>query len=635
MKAKDDPAGPLRLKARRYVVADAVGLAFRCAPMASFLYAALGLAAGAVAPLQAVAAGLFIDAATAAALGRGGVDAAILALAAVGGAIAFIWLERPVRGLAELGIVMGLRARWRTALALKRSRLAYRLVEDSAALDLARRIAEDPETGRLLGAYRHIVEMAAFVVKVGGLLAILASIVWWGCPVLLLVSSLALVTGVRGGKRHYDAEREATGHERRAEYLSGLLLGRETAAERDLFGFSGRVATLWRASFERALAIRTAARLRWFVSAYAGNIVSQLSWIAAMAVLLPSVGSGSTSPGTFIALTQAFANLDIVWGFMETVHGIAADAEFFKDLGAFLALEESPRESLRLETLASNAAPHAAAPHAAAGASFAESPVGVAAIRDEAGPPPFELRSIELRDIEFSYPGSSSPVLRGTSCRFEPGRLYAVVGANGAGKTTLIRLLGGLYPADGGSILVNGEDIAALSREELSRVFSIVHQDFARYQLSLRDNILLGRPDDLLEAAVREAGLRPLVASLPRGLDTHIGRLEDGGVELSGGEWQRVAMARALAAPSAVRILDEPTASLDPVAESRLYEDFGRVTRGGTTVLVTHRLGAARLADRILVLEDGRIAESGSHEELMEAGGLYGRMYESQRSWYA
>jgi ATP-binding cassette subfamily B protein len=611
-------AAPLNLAARRYSVLDSVGTAFRCAPLSTSLYTFLALAAGAVAPAQALLVARFIDATIAVAEGQGGLREAVLGLAGVSCAIAFLWLERTARGLAELGMIQGLRSRFRTALARKRARLAYRVTEDEASLDLVRRVASDPETGGILDSFRHLVELAAFVVKVGGLLVILSSIVWWGGPILLLVSSMTLATGIRGGKRQYEAEREASGHERRSDYLSSLLLGREAAAERDLFGFSERVASMWRASFGKALAIRTKVRIHWFLSAYAGNIVSQLSWITAMAVLLPSVGSGRASPGSFIALTQAFANLDIVWGFMETVHGISADAEYFKDLGEFAALEESPMEAI------------AQAAWLPMDSSIADGD------GDEKAPPRAPtLRSIVLDGVEFAYPGAEEPVLRGLSCVFEPGRLYAVVGANGAGKTTLIRLLAGLYEPDRGGILVNGREVGELSREELAGFFSIVHQDFARYQLSLRDNITLGRPEGGLGAAVEKAGLTALVSRLSGRLDTHIGRLEDGGVELSGGEWQRVAMARALAAHSAVRILDEPTASLDPVAESRLYKDFGRITRGETTILVTHRLGAARLADTILVLEGGIIAESGNHGELMGAGGLYARMYESQRSWYA
>jgi ATP-binding cassette subfamily B protein len=173
-------------------------------------------------------------------------------------------------------------------------------------------------------------------------------------------------------------------------------------------------------------------------------------------------------------------------------------------------------------------------------------------------------------------------------------------------------------------------------------VFAAVFQDFAKYQISLADNIALGDANGLLgnadeariKTAVETIGLSGAVEKLSRGIHTNLGKIKDDGVDLSGGEWQRIAMARSIVSPAPVKILDEPTAALDPIAEARLYEKFEEISRGATTIFISHRLGSTKLADTIFVLEGGRIAEAGSYTELMEKRGIYAQMFESQRSWY-
>jgi ATP-binding cassette subfamily B protein len=237
--------------------------------------------------------------------------------------------------------------------------------------------------------------------------------------------------------------------------------------------------------------------------------------------------------------------------------------------------------------------------------------------------------------------------LRDLSLCLEGSRHYAVAGINGAGKTTLTKLLTGLYGEYEGEILLNGKNLREYSQGELKGIFAVVYQDFARYFISVAENIALGdqsggtENDETgssgtarREAVLRQIGLEDAVRELPRGADTDLGKIREGGSDLSGGQWQRLAIARALYRPSAVYILDEPTAALDPVAESEVYGMFGTISAGKPTIFITHRLGAARLADEIVVIDQGRVAEQGSHEALMEQGGIYAGMFESQRSWY-
>ena len=218
------------------------------------------------------------------------------------------------------------------------------------------------------------------------------------------------------------------------------------------------------------------------------------------------------------------------------------------------------------------------------------------------------------------------------------GKHYAFVGVNGAGKTTITKLLTGMYDDFEGKILIDGKSIREFTTSELKGLFSVVYQDFAKYYISLKENIGLGNvhgvSDEEITEALESIGLAELVEELPNGLDTPLGKIKEGSVDISGGQWQRIAIARTIANKAPVHILDEPTAALDPIAESNIYSIFSKISRGKWTIFITHRLSAARLADEIFVIADGRVCEKGSHSELMEKQGVYAEMFEAQRSWY-
>jgi len=213
----------------------------------------------------------------------------------------------------------------------------------------------------------------------------------------------------------------------------------------------------------------------------------------------------------------------------------------------------------------------------------------------------------------------------------------ALIGENGQGKTTIVKLLTRLYDPSEGRILLDGVDLREYSVEDLHREIGVIFQDFVRYEMTARQNIAAGQLD-APEAAIREAAGKSLadqvVGCLPYGFSQLLGRRFDGGVDLSGGEWQRIALARAYLRNAQILILDEPTASLDARSEYEVFQRFSELTLGKMALLISHRFSTVRMADRILVLEDGRIAEEGSHSRLMELGGLYASLFELQASSY-
>lgn len=242
--------------------------------------------------------------------------------------------------------------------------------------------------------------------------------------------------------------------------------------------------------------------------------------------------------------------------------------------------------------------------------------------------------SLEFRDVSFRYPGAEDYVLRHVSFVIKAGKKYAFVGANGAGKTTIIKLVSGLYQDYEGKILVNGRDL----KEHGTQFMAAVFQDYARYPLSLKDNIAIIKNGRVSEGEIRkvieDVELEDVAARLKDGIDTGLGKYGEDSQDLSGGEWQKVAMARCLLSDAPLKILDEPTAAMDPVYETMIYQKFRQISQDKTVMLISHRLSSVKMSDIIFVLDSGRIAEEGSHRQLMERKGLYQAMYAEQSKWY-
>lgn len=246
---------------------------------------------------------------------------------------------------------------------------------------------------------------------------------------------------------------------------------------------------------------------------------------------------------------------------------------------------------------------------------------------------------IEFDNVSFAYPNTEKKILEGMSFRIRHGEKVSIVGENGQGKSTVIKLLLGLFKPDSGEIRIGGKPLDCYSRFVREHLFGAVFQDFGKYCITLGENVGIGDPEKLhdreaLAKAMDKAGVEPVAAGLADGTETLLGREFEGGVDLSGGQWQRIAIARAWMGKKPVMILDEPTSQLDPMAESRIYAEFAGMAEGKTSIFVTHRLASTMITDRILVIGAGRVIQSGTHEELLEQGGLYADMFQAQKQWY-
>jgi ATP-binding cassette subfamily B protein len=249
------------------------------------------------------------------------------------------------------------------------------------------------------------------------------------------------------------------------------------------------------------------------------------------------------------------------------------------------------------------------------------------------------VRGVEFQNVSFRYPGNSRLVLDRVNFQLHPAERLALIGENGEGKTTIVKLLTRLYDPTEGQILLDGVDLREYDLEDLHREMGVIFQDFMRYEMTARENVAVGRIEeidnlDLLQTASRKSLADGVIDRLPRGYEQMLGRRFDEGVDLSGGEWQKIALARAYLRDAQLLILDEPTAALDARSEFEVFHRFSELTAGKMAIFISHRFSTVRAADRILVLANGRIAEEGTHDQLASLGGRYAEMFEMQASSY-
>ena len=331
----------------------------------------------------------------------------------------------------------------------------------------------------------------------------------------------------------------------------------------------------------------------------AADVVTACGYAGAISMLVAALLAGDVTPGAFAAVLASIGKLfqwmrDLI---KEGIGDFAADLGKAKNLIRFMELPE----------------------------------------RGGADASPDAKKGIAAKNVSFAYPGSAKNSVDGVSLEIKAGETIAVVGANGAGKTTLVRLLVGLYAPRSGTVELSGMETGKTNAKSLFCGVSGVFQNFLRYQMTLEENIKISDFSNGAETdpVLSESGVDFFDGgTFPDGKNTMLSREFDG-VDLSGGQWQRVAIARGLYKRHDVIVLDEPTAAIDPLEESRIYRKFVEISKGKTAIVVTHRLGSTKIADRIVVMREGRIAEIGTHEELMKNGGAYADMYAAQAGWYA
>jgi ATP-binding cassette subfamily B protein len=392
---------------------------------------------------------------------------------------------------------------------------------------------------------------------------------------------------------------------RQLDYLRVLGGSREAAKELKLFGLRKFLIDRFTRLSDQIYDENVSLARRRLVAGAGLSLIGTAGYYSAYVLVIWRTVTGQLTIGslTFLsgAILQASSNIQQIFS---TLAGIADQALFLTDLLAFFEMEPTIRSK-------PNALP---------------------------APRPIR-RGFEFRNVSFRYPGASRLVLENLNLELRPAERVALIGENGQGKTTIVKLMTRLYDPVEGQVLLDGVDLREYDLEDLYREIGVIFQDFMRYEMTARENIAVGKIDaadnsSLLQSAAQKAMADEVIRRLPAEYNQMLGRRFDGGVDLSGGEWQKVALARAYLRDAQVLILDEPTAALDARSEYEVFRRFAELTAGKLALFISHRFSTVRMADRIIVLDDGKVVEDGNHEQLCRLGGIYSEMFELQAASY-
>jgi len=423
---------------------------------------------------------------------------------------------------------------------------------------------------------------------------------------LLLISIIPSFLGERYfNSQNYALTRSQTPERRELDYVRYLGASDETAKEVKIFGLSDFIINRFKTLSDKFYADNSKLAVRRSAWGTFFSVLGSVGYYAAYGFIIYQTVTGKSSVGTLTFLAGSFRQLSsLMENSLNRFTSVSQGAIYLNDFHEFFEIKPK--------------------------------------IKVAASPLPFPnpiKQGFTFEDVGFKYNNAESWANRHLNFTLHPGEKIALVGENGAGKTTLVKLLARLYDPTEGRILLDGADLRDYDLTDLRLNLGIIFQDYIRYQMSFSQNIAVGNIDEqdnteLIRKAARESLADALAAKLPLGYEQWLGRRFNEGVELSGGEWQKVALARAYMKDAQVLILDEPTAALDARAEYEVFQRFSSLTQGKSAVLISHRFSTARLADRIIVLEKGKILEAGTHQELMANNGRYAELFSLQAAGY-
>lgn len=479
--------------------------------------------------------------------------------------------------------------------------LEYKYFENRDTMDVLKRLKQN-FTIRIVRSFSIALDFLETIVTAIILISIITSQIGVLGLSFFFVSFPLLIAGQKSAKNLYEADCEAEKHNRYLAYLESLFTSREAASERCLFKTQDFFIDKWEGHVGKALHIGQEAKKKMYKRAWTSEMLTFLAFAFSIGTLCWGLVNNQLSYGLFIAIIIAIIKL------MNTIsYTLSGD---LAQMGLNRLFIDDYNQVMQLEKM-----------------NGALEPVK----RD------IDFEKIEFDSVTFTYPNATSPTLKSMSFVIEKGKKYAFVGENGAGKSTIIKLLLRLYMPDEGCIRINGKPIETFSYGQLKGLCAVVFQDYSKYPIYLKEALCLGLtdvPESKMTEVLRYVGLDHCVDESGKVKTLEFGKLSENGIEFSEGQWQRLSIARALISDKAVLVLDEATASIDPIRERELYDLFKKASVGKTTVFITHRLGSTKFADVIYVIKEGGIHETGDHDHLMASASLYKEMYTLQSRWY-
>lgn len=479
----------------------------------------------------------------------------------------------------------------------KYRKLDYSCYEDPQTYDSISRISQNP--GEKIGMiFWKLCEMVRIIILLIGYLLIFQQASPLLVGIFLLFFPPMLYENYKAGCLWYDLYSRQTADERKIAYYERLLTGKTSLAELKIYQATDYIEKLWKKQSSKLRKEKEETLIRVEKTLLRKSTFSALWYLCSGGVLLYGVITGRISVSMFLVLFQTILNIvDTVNGLLETFGNFSREIQEMSYLHSFFALKNIPERKGCIDRT---------------------------------------VRRIRFEHVCFSYPNAGTETLHDISFELDLSKSTAIVGENGSGKTTIIKLLCGLYQPTSGRILFDEYDIRNLNNGEIGKAIKVVFQDFFQYELTIRENIGFGNlariSHDLELQEVLDAVHLEELKKL--GLDTSLGKLEHEGIDLSRGQWQRLAVGRIFLNDTGYAVLDEPTASVDPVSEYNMYQLFYLLLRSRGSLMISHRLASAKMADHILVLKNGTIAEQGNHTELMKNQELYHELFCRQAEWY-
>ncbi|MEJ6950834.1 ABC transporter ATP-binding protein [Natronospora cellulosivora (SeqCode)] len=482
----------------------------------------------------------------------------------------------------------------------KFKKIDYKCFEDRQMHDTIKRMGDRPQD-KILNIFITSLDTISLLITILGISIIFTQVSLSFSLTFILILIPILWLNFKGIDMMNTLLTSQSEQERRMEYLSNLLNEKEALLEIKIFNAIDYIMSKWKKVNKKVLdeRIKTTIHSQKY---YAISTLLLILWAAYIVFsLIGAIHRSNISIGLFVALLGSVGTiLDLSRTLASNFSDLSQQYLEIKHYHTFLSLPEvdEKESSLRLVE-----------PH------------------------------VVFDNVYFTYPKTDKEILKGVSFEISPTQKTALVGKNGAGKSTIIKLLCKLYKPESGKITINGVDLNDISSAQLKKIYGVIFQDYSCYTLTLRENIAFGdieklNDDKSIVNAIKNGLATDVLNEMPKSIDTNLGKLEDDGIDLFGGQWQRIAISRACLSDSAFVILDEPTASLDPVGESEMYSAFSELLKNKGCIMVSHRLASAKLADNIIVIDDGTIIEQGTHSTLMSKSGLYHSMFTAQSAWY-